>query len=128
MSLVQLYNHFFIIISRDMFNFLSSDKNKTWLDLLLLSLIFFISILTYGIPALFSPDETRYAEIAREMIKTHEFIVPHLDGVIYFEKPPLIYWLTAVYLKLFGFFWVFSFFVGFICFFFCFFQVSLDFL
>ncbi|ASK79558.1 hypothetical protein CF386_10920 [Paraphotobacterium marinum] len=85
-----------------MFNFLSSDKNKTWLDLLFLSLIFFIAILTYGIPALFSPDETRYAEIAREMIKTHEFIVPHLDGVIYFEKPPLIYWLTAVYLKLFG--------------------------
>ena len=99
---MQLYNHFFIIISRDMFNFLSDDKNKTWLDFLFLSLFFLIAILTYGIPALFSPDETRYAEIAREMIKTHEYIVPHLDGVIYFEKPPLIYWFTAVYLKLFG--------------------------
>ena len=88
-----------------MLNFFNSDKNKTWLDLLFLSLIFLIAILTYGVPALFSPDETRYAEIAREMIKAHEFIVPHLDGVIYFEKPPLIYWLTSVYLKLFH--WVY---------------------
>ncbi len=56
----------------------------------------------YGIPVLFTPDEGRYAEIAREMLVNHQYLVPHLDGVIYFEKPPMIYWLTALSLKIFG--------------------------
>ena len=61
-----------------------------------------IGLSLYGIPVFFSPDEGRYAEIAREMLVTHQYIVPHLDGVMYFEKPPLVYWLTALSLKVFG--------------------------
>jgi 4-amino-4-deoxy-L-arabinose transferase-like glycosyltransferase len=41
------------------------------------------------------PDEGRYAEIAREMVVTGDWVTPRLNGIKYFEKPPLQYWLTA---------------------------------
>ncbi|MEO8848400.1 MAG: glycosyltransferase family 39 protein [Casimicrobiaceae bacterium] len=41
------------------------------------------------------PDEGRYAEIAREMAVSNDFLTPRLDGLKYFEKPPLQYWFTA---------------------------------
>ncbi|HJU11420.1 MAG TPA: glycosyltransferase family 39 protein [Candidatus Binataceae bacterium] len=61
--------------------------------------LFFFHLGTYG---LWEPDEARYAEIAREMLALHNFIVPHLNYVPYIEKPPLLYWLTAFSMKLFG--------------------------
>lgn len=65
----------------------------------LAALIFFFHLGTYG---LWEPDEARYAEIAREMLATHHFLVPHLDYVPYIEKPPLLYWLTALSMAVFG--------------------------
>ena len=41
------------------------------------------------------PDEGRYAEIAREMVVTGDWVTPRLNGIKYFEKPPLQYWLTG---------------------------------
>ncbi|MDO8954532.1 MAG: glycosyltransferase family 39 protein [Gammaproteobacteria bacterium] len=80
-------------------------KDRSWLtDLLWLSLVIgIVSFITLGIPSLFTPDEGRYAEIPREMLASGNFIIPHLDGVIYFEKPPLIYWLTAFFMHCFGY-------------------------
>lgn len=46
-----------------------------------------------------APDEGRYSEIPREMIETGDFVTPRLNGVKYFEKPPLMYWLTASAIK-----------------------------
>ncbi|MEO5700267.1 MAG: glycosyltransferase family 39 protein [Casimicrobiaceae bacterium] len=48
------------------------------------------------------PDEGRYAEIAREMAATGDWLTPRLNGLKYFEKPPLQYWLTAATFDAFG--------------------------
>jgi 4-amino-4-deoxy-L-arabinose transferase-like glycosyltransferase len=48
------------------------------------------------------PDEGRYVEIPREMVVTGNYLTPRLDGVKYFEKPALFYWLEAFAIKLFG--------------------------
>jgi 4-amino-4-deoxy-L-arabinose transferase-like glycosyltransferase len=51
---------------------------------------------------LFAPDEGRYADIAREMLQSGDWVTPRLNGLKYFEKPPLQYWTTAAAFALFG--------------------------
>ena len=51
---------------------------------------------------LLEPDEARYAEIPREMLATGNWLVPKLNGVDYFEKPPLTYWADAVSISALG--------------------------
>ena len=57
---------------------------------------------TLGSRPLFNPDEGRYAEISREMLASGNWVIPHLNGLAYIEKPPLQYWATAVALQVFG--------------------------
>ncbi|HTT77268.1 MAG TPA: glycosyltransferase family 39 protein, partial [Candidatus Binataceae bacterium] len=61
--------------------------------------LFFFHLGRYG---LWEPDEARYAEIAREMLATGNYIVPHLNYVPYIEKPPLLYWTCAITMRLLG--------------------------
>src|SRR4030042_4567945 len=65
-------------------------------------LFFLIYILPLGVRPLVIPDETRYAEIGREINETGDWIVPRLDGLRYFEKPILGHWLHALSIKLLG--------------------------
>ena len=51
---------------------------------------------------LFTPDEGRYADIAREMLDSNDWVTPRLNGIKYLEKPPLQYWTTAGAFALFG--------------------------
>ncbi len=55
-----------------------------------------------GYRHLVKPDEGRYAEIAREMVASGDWLTPRLNGYKYFEKPALQYWATATAFKLLG--------------------------
>ncbi len=68
----------------------------------LVGLYLLIYILPLGARPLFIPDETRYAEVPREMVVSGDWVVPHLNGVRYFEKPVLGYWLNAISMMGFG--------------------------
>jgi len=57
---------------------------------------------TLGVRPLYKADESRYAEIPREMVASGDWITPRLNGFKYFEKPPLQYWATAASFSVLG--------------------------
>jgi len=59
-------------------------------------------VATLHIMPLLDPDETRYSELADNMVDTGDYVTPRINHVIYLEKPPLDYWVTAVAFKVFG--------------------------
>lgn len=70
-----------------------------WALFAFLALLWFVSL---DARRLIHPDEGRYAEIAREMVATGDWVTPRLNGLKYFEKPPFQYWATAGAYQLFG--------------------------
>lgn len=72
------------------------------LHFLIALIVLTVCILPIGGRPLLTPDETRYAEIPREMMVTGNYVSPRLNGVRYFEKPPFCYWVFASSFKLFG--------------------------
>ena len=52
--------------------------------------------------SLISADEGRYASLALGMLQSGDWITPRLNGLLYFEKPPLQYWGGALSFRLFG--------------------------
>ncbi len=71
-----------------------------WAVLAAITVLWFANL---GSRELMHPDEGRYAEIAREMAVSHDWVTPRLNGLKYFEKPPFQYWVTAIAFRLFGF-------------------------
>src|SRR5688572_10514637 len=69
--------------------------------LLFAGCFFFFIWGTWQVPLL-GPDEPRYAQVAREMYESGEFFVPRLGGLVWFEKPVLLYWLMSFSYALFG--------------------------
>ena len=72
------------------------------LVLVLMLLLGFFAMNELGYRKLANPDEGRYSEIAREMAATGDFVTPRLNGLKYFEKPPMQYWATAAAFSAFG--------------------------
>ncbi len=60
------------------------------------------ALLFQGTRGLWEPDEGRYAHAAWEMLRTGDWLVPHLHGLAYLDKPPVVYWATAAGLALLG--------------------------
>lgn len=67
---------------------------------LVLSAVVWFGMLGYR--DLADPDEGRYAEIPAAMVNASDWVTPRLNGILYFEKPPLQYWATAAIYTVFG--------------------------
>ena len=57
-------------------------------------------VVAVGVPSMFTrdlwnPDEPRYMEVGREMVVMGDYIIPHLNGEVYAEKPPMFFWLAG---------------------------------
>lgn len=80
------------------------DHDTGWMTDLLV--IFFgvgtFYLLWLGSYPLFTPDEGRYSEVAREMVMSGDYITPRLNGIAFFDKPILYYLLQASAIKWFG--------------------------
>jgi 4-amino-4-deoxy-L-arabinose transferase-like glycosyltransferase len=75
---------------------------ERWTYACLSALVAVLWFATLSLRPLFNTDEGRYAEIPREMLRGGDWVIPHLNGVAYIEKPPLQYWATALCLHVFG--------------------------
>ncbi len=78
---------------------LHKSKTFVWLLFLLFCIIWFYML---GARTLVPTDEGRYAEMAREMVATGDWITLRLNGIKYFEKPPLQTWMNALTFEVFG--------------------------
>ena len=72
----------------------------------LLSLLVLIAIFAFGFGnssrALDKIQESRVAETAREMVISQQWLLPHFNGELRLQKPPLSYWTTAASFQAFG--------------------------
>ncbi len=87
---------------KDQLNTMQSPENRRRYAALAIAFFLMAYLLPLGFRDLLVPDETRYAEIPREMVATGDWGIPHLNGLRYFEKPPLGYWVHAGSLLIFG--------------------------
>src|SRR5262245_27475794 len=62
-------------------------------------LLFLLGVSPWG---LWERDEGRYADVAREMLERGDYITPRIDGAVFLDKPPLVYWVTAASLRIWG--------------------------
>jgi 4-amino-4-deoxy-L-arabinose transferase-like glycosyltransferase len=69
---------------------------------ILIALAGLLHVATIGWGDLYSQTEGQYAGAAREMVETHNWLLPTNDGIPRLQKPPLVYWLISVSFKLFG--------------------------
>ncbi len=73
-------------------------------SLALIGTFWAILYLFFGLfsPGLLDDVDSVYTEIAREMLARHDFVTPTVDGIRFFDKPPLMYWMAAGSMRLFG--------------------------
>jgi 4-amino-4-deoxy-L-arabinose transferase-like glycosyltransferase len=75
---------------------LANTSTRRWIFAALaavsVALLYFTSLTAMG---MYSTDEPRYADIGRAMARSGDWITPRLWGQPWFEKPPLLYWMTA---------------------------------
>jgi 4-amino-4-deoxy-L-arabinose transferase-like glycosyltransferase len=75
---------------------------RFWLGLIVLLAVSGSVLFPHLSYPLVEPDEGRYAEIPREMLRSGDWLVPTLNYEPYYDKPPLLYWLVAASLHTFG--------------------------
>lgn len=84
---------------------LQKDVRPLTIFLLLAGVVGFVALSFWydlGGYALLDNNEGIYAQIAREMLESGDYVTPFFNGMPYLEKPPLLFWLTALSYQLFG--------------------------
>ncbi len=75
----------------------SNIFSQKWVQIaFLLGICFILYFVNLGRWDLWVPDEPRYAQIAKEMVNGGDWILMHLNGKVYGDKPPLFFWLIAL--------------------------------
>ena len=77
----------------------SKERQKSWL---ILAALWLLLLILAALRPLAVPDEGRYGEIGRWMLMSGDWLTPRLNGIPFFHKPPLLYWLDAISLAIFG--------------------------
>ena len=77
-----------------------SEKRRKLLFLFVFPL--FLYVIMASFMPLLEPDESRYSDIPSLMNQTGDYVTPRLHHVVYLEKPPLVYWATALIYQIFG--------------------------
>src|SRR5260370_28233803 len=81
---------------------LSPPPTRHALFAILIGLAALLQVATIGSGDLYSETEGQYAGAAREMVESHQWLLPTNDGIPRLQKPPLLYWLIIISFKLFG--------------------------
>ena len=82
--------------------FALTARERRWLTLLVV-LLLVVRLATLGAYPLMDSTESRYAEIARKMLETGNWVMPQFEyGIPFWGKPPLSTWLEAAAMALFG--------------------------
>src|SRR4029450_13390411 len=81
---------------------LSPPPTRHALLVILIALAALLHVATIGSGDLYSQTEGQYAGAAREMVETHQWLLPTNDGAPRLQKPPLLYWLIIIWFELVG--------------------------
>ncbi|MFM8640084.1 MAG: phospholipid carrier-dependent glycosyltransferase [Planctomycetota bacterium] len=76
------------------------DARKLWTVAILVFLA--VGVVTLGVRPMVVPDEPRYGIIPAEMVARGDWLTLRMNGLAYWEKPPLGYWLTAASISVLG--------------------------
>ena len=78
-----------------------TDVSPGWLTLLVAGLSSAIIFANLGHGSLIDWDEATYAQIAKEMVESGDWLTPRWGGALYLEKPPLYVWSVATFFRIF---------------------------
>jgi len=77
----------------------STERRSSWL---ILAALWLLLLVFASLRPLSVPDEGRYGEVGRWMLVSGDWLTPRLNGLPFFHKPPLLHWLDAISLSIFG--------------------------
>jgi 4-amino-4-deoxy-L-arabinose transferase-like glycosyltransferase len=81
----------------------TTAQRADWHDSVAIAAVIVLALAaTAWMRPLMLPDEGRYVGVAWEMMRSGDWLVPTLNGLPFFHKPPLFYWITAGSMSLFG--------------------------
>lgn len=81
---------------------ITSDDSARWHVPVLVLLASVVFLWRLGAVSLADWDEAIYAQVSKEMLRGGDWLTPRWNGELWFEKPPLLMWTTAVFYRLFG--------------------------